>query len=119
MFVFFNLLSDGSRITSLAHKLWILSNQLFRSTSVSNLFAVVGSCPNFKCQSVTAYRHQQSLRTCTISYPSFLMILISLRSTLSSLSGSITCNTASTAIGARRPEYWDTTCTTRGEKMTP
>lgn len=40
--------------------------------------------------------------------PTFLTIRISFKSTLVAVAGSITRNTASTAIGARRPEYCET-----------
>lgn len=41
--------------------------------------------------------------------PSLLTVLISLKSTLWSFNGSITWRIASTAIGARIEEYWETT----------
>ena len=46
---------------------------------------------------------------CAEPHPSFLTILMSLRSTLVAVLGSITFMTASTAMGASWEEYWDTT----------
>jgi hypothetical protein len=43
------------------------------------------------------------------SYPNFLITLISLRSTLVEVAGSITFNTASTEIGDNTLEYCETT----------
>lgn len=42
-------------------------------------------------------------------YPSFVTMLISLKSTLLSIAGSIILVTESTQIGANKLEYWDTT----------
>eukprot|EP00732_Lithocolla_globosa_P004005 Lithocolla_globosa_v1_NODE_3463_length_1662_cov_41.947729.p2 type:complete len:116 gc:universal NODE_3463_length_1662_cov_41.947729:808-461(-) len=41
--------------------------------------------------------------------PTLRTTRISLRSTLKSFAGSMTCKTASTAIGANKLEYWETT----------
>ena len=46
---------------------------------------------------------------CGELHPSFLTILMSLRSTLVAVLGSMTFMTASTAMGASWEEYWDTT----------
>lgn len=46
---------------------------------------------------------------CGWLHPSFLTILMSLRSTLVAVLGSMTFMTASTAMGASWEEYWDTT----------
>lgn len=43
------------------------------------------------------------------THPSFLTMLMSRRSTLVAVAGSMTLMTASTLIGASRLEYWDTT----------
>ena len=60
----------------------------------------------FKISIGTVY---QAGYTEPFTYPSFCTILMSLRLTLSAVDGSITLKTASTDIGARRLEYWETT----------
>lgn len=79
-----------------------------------NQFTVIYCSPKIK-HSISKLTHTPTVYISklvfseVITYPSFLTILMSLRSTLLAVAVSITFITASTLIGERRLEYCETT----------